>query len=375
MIAKWKCAALLAGLIFSIQANAAITFFERDGFGGRSFTTERSIADFARYGFNDRASSVDVQDERWEVCENAAFRGRCVILRPGRYPNLSAMGLNDRVSSVRMVGRKARIDERRYAPPPAVGRGDQLSGQITFYEHNDFQGRAFAAEEPVANFIRYGFNDLASSVVIRNGRWEVCEDVSFRGRCVVLQRGQYPSLGAMGLNDRISSATLVGREERDDRQYSPVRVPDQTPYRRAHNERLYEADVIAVHAVVGPPEKRCWVEREQVVQEHDNRVPGTVVGAVIGGILGHQIGDGRGQALATVGGAVAGAVVGNNLGRNSADQETVTRDVERCATGPNRAKPEFWDVSYAFGGVEHHLQMTTPPGRTITVNEHGEPRL
>ena len=39
-----------------------------------------------------------------------------------------------------------------------------------------------------------------------------------------------------------------------------------------------------------------------------------------------------------------------------------------------QARPDYWDVSYDFRGTEHHVQMATPPGPTITVNERGEPR-
>jgi len=49
-------------------------------------------------GYNDRASSWSFSATRFEVCEDARFSGRCVVLRPGRYPSLSAMGLNDRIS-------------------------------------------------------------------------------------------------------------------------------------------------------------------------------------------------------------------------------------------------------------------------------------
>ena len=63
------------------------------------------------------------------------------------------------------------------------------------------------------------------------------------------------------------------------------------------------------------------------------------------------------------------------IGRDSDEDEVRTRDVERCVTDQHREKPEFWDVSYVFRGVEHRLQMTSPPGRTITVNEYGEPRI
>jgi uncharacterized protein YcfJ len=269
MNAILKSALAVAGVLIATQVVAQVTLYEREGFEGRSFTTERQIGNLERYGFNDRASSAVVARDRWEVCDDAGFRGRCVVLRPGRYPSLAALGLNDRVSSVRIVGGDARIDESRYAPAPAAVYG----------------------------------------------------------------------------------------------------------YRRRESEQLFEANVTSVRAVVGPPEQRCWVEREQVVEErrHAN-VPGAIAGAVIGGILGHQIGGGRGQDLATAGGAVAGAAVGANVGRDGDGQQLTSRDVQRCASAPSQARPEFWDVTYNFQGQEHRVQLTAPPGPTVTVNGQGEPR-
>jgi len=108
------------GLAFATCASAQISFYENEGFTGRSFTTQEQVKDFSRFGFNDRASSVIVTHERWEVCDDARFGGRCMILRPGRYPSLQAMGLNDRISSVRPLPANERVAEADYAPMPMV---------------------------------------------------------------------------------------------------------------------------------------------------------------------------------------------------------------------------------------------------------------
>src|SRR6185312_1697055 len=193
----------------------------------------------------------------------------------------------------------------------------QATAQVTFYEGEGFQGRSFTTQKQVGNLERFGFNDRASSVVVARDRWEVCEDARFRGNCVVLRPGRYPSLAAMGLGDRVSSLRMVSRSARiDENRYAPapVAVPD---YRRRNHERVYEANVTSVHAVVGTPEQRCWIEHDQVSQERSGAsVPGAIAGAVIGGILGHQVGGGRGQDVATVGGAVAGGAIGANVGRD-----------------------------------------------------------
>jgi uncharacterized protein YcfJ len=371
MNAILRNALVVAGLAIAAQASAQVTFYERQDFAGQSFTTERRVDNFARYGFNDRASSVEVLGDRWEVCENSRFGGKCVVLRPGRYSSLAAMGLNDRISSAQAVSRNARVADYRYAPVPGPTQDNDVPAEVTFFENERFSGRSFTTEEQIRDFDRFGFNDRASSVMVVGGRWEVCEDARFDGRCVVLRPGRYPSLSAMGLNNRVSSVRKLNRDTRiDENRYAPD-PSERRDFRRGDNERLYEADVISVRAVVGPPEQRCWVEREQVVQERRNNVPGAIAGAVIGGILGHQVGGGRGKDVATAGGAVAGAFVGNNVGGG---QQTTTQDVQRCADVPSQAKPSYWDVTYSFRGQENRMQMTTPPGATVTVNERGEPR-
>ena len=63
-------------------------------------------------GYNNQASSAVIEGGRWEVCDRPRFQGRCVVLRPGRYSSLSAMGLGDRVSSIRPAGGRDQDDRR-----------------------------------------------------------------------------------------------------------------------------------------------------------------------------------------------------------------------------------------------------------------------
>ena len=356
-------------------ASPQITFYEREGFAGRSFTAENQVGNFERQGFNDRASSIVVVRDFWEACEDAWFAGRCVVLRPGRYPSLAAMGLNDSVSSVRVVNSNERLEANRYAPlPPAAPV--IAAAQVTFYEREGFQGQSFTTRDQIDNFARIGFNDRASSAIVVGEPQEVCEDAGFRGRCVVLRPGRYSSLAEIGLNERISSVRAVSANR-------PVEVNRYTPapvgfynYQRREDERLYDARVTSVRAVVGTPEQRCWVERQQVVQDQNNaNVPGAVAGAIIGGILGHQVGGGRGKDVATAVGALAGGAIGANAGRDNNGQQAYSQDVERCTNVPRQARADYWDVTYSFRGEEYRMQTTTPPGPTVTVNAQGEPRV
>jgi uncharacterized protein YcfJ/chorismate mutase len=147
-------------------------------------------------------------------------------------------------------------------------------------------------------------------------------------------------------------------------------------YRRRENERLYEAKVTYVRAVVGPPQQRCWVEPALVDSNSAAgvNIPGAIIGGAIGGIIGHQIGGGRGQDIATGIGVVGGAAAGANIGRGS-EGLVYSQNVQRCEYMPASARADYWDVTYVFNGYEHRTQMTAPPGPTILVNAQGEPRV
>jgi hypothetical protein len=217
MNTKLRIALAIGALALSTQAAAQVTFYERESFQGRSFTTQQRVGNFEKFGFNDRASSVVVAGSRWEVCEDIRFGGQCTILRPGRYASLAALGLNNRVSSARAVSSNARYDDGRYAPAP-------VAAQVTFYEHEGFKGRSFTTTQEVANFKRVGFQNMASSVDVVGERWEVCENFEYSGRCVVLRPGRYPSFQSMGLNDQISSVRPVaGRGRIEESRYAPRR--------------------------------------------------------------------------------------------------------------------------------------------------------
>lgn len=253
------------------------------------------------------------------------------------------------------------------------------AADITLYGRPDFMGPYAASDRPVPNLEHFGFNDRASSAIVDMGRWQVCDDVRFRGHCTVLQPGEYPDLESIGLDRRISSVRLIGQDRygygygAGNERNRPAFVDDQ--YRRRNSERLFTVPVTSVRAVVTQGYKqRCWVERQQVQNGGNADVAGAVVGGIIGGIIGHQFGGGRGNDVATGAGAVGGALLGANVARNNAGG-TTTQDVQRCQQVRNDDPPDYWDVTYNFRGVEHHVQMTAPPGDTITVNGTGEPRV
>jgi len=257
----------------------------------------------------------------------------------------------------------------------AAAMAAQAYAQITFYEGEGWRGRAFTADRPVRDFARTGFNDRASSVIVDRGQWEVCDDANFNGRCVVLRRGSYESLRGMGLDNSISSVRPIRYRARYDNEAPPPLAEPTYEYRRRPRERIVNVPVDSVHAVVGPPEQRCWVERQQVNEPPRANPGGVIAGALIGGILGHQIGGGTGRDVATAGGAIAGAAIGNNVANQNNPGGSYARDVRRCENVSNTT-PQYWDVTYNYRGVQHRVQMSSAPGDTIAVNSQtGEPRM
>ena len=83
------------------------------------------------------------------------------------------------------------------------------AAEIILYEHAEFGGGQLTLRGFTPSIGSTGFNDRASSVVVTSGRWEVCTDADFKGQCVTLAPGEYPTLDQR-LSDRISSAREVG---------------------------------------------------------------------------------------------------------------------------------------------------------------------
>src|SRR5258708_6767877 len=81
-----------------------------------------------------------------------------------------------------------------------------FAAEITFFERENFRGQRVELDSTAPNFERLGINDRASSVRVRGGAWQVCSERFFRGNCVTLRPGDYPSLRSIGLSNTISSA-------------------------------------------------------------------------------------------------------------------------------------------------------------------------
>ena len=84
------------------QVRGAILYSQR-GMQGRSVVLERQVVrNLEQLGFNDRASSVRIEQGYWLLCSDADFEGECRTFGPGDYPALPP-GLDNRISSARRI--------------------------------------------------------------------------------------------------------------------------------------------------------------------------------------------------------------------------------------------------------------------------------
>lgn len=213
----------------------------------------------------------------------------------------------------------------------------QAMAQMVLYEREQFRGRSVAVSKQMPNLDRRGLGNQTSSIVVEKGRWEVCAQPRFQGRCALLRPGNYPSLRGTGLEENISSIRPARQGQRYDNEPQAATGNDYQ-YRRRASERTQEVAVTDVRAIMGPPNQRCWVERQAAPQQS-----GDATSAMIAGILGYETGR-------------------------------PTQDVQRCRTveGP----PAHYEVSYNFRGTTRRVQMAAPPANNrIVVNERGEPRM
>ena len=80
-------------------------------------------------------------------------------------------------------------------------------GTITLFQGANFQGQRYTSNREVSNLPRQ-YNDMALSVHVEGGVWEVCADSDFAGRCEVIDR-DVPNLNDLGFGEAISSMRPV----------------------------------------------------------------------------------------------------------------------------------------------------------------------
>jgi hypothetical protein len=195
---------LLAALLLAANATAAdITLYAEDDYQGRALSVVIDQRQLGVMNFDDRTSSVVVERGSWTLCSGEDYRDQCITLEPGRYPSLGALGLDDSVTSVRRRD-TASIGDFRGADAVIQSAGHDAAS-VVLYAGNDYSGgsRGIVTSQP--ELVEAPFHGAAVSAVIARGQWNLCSDAGFKGECVTLGPGKYPSLESYGLDRGVAS--------------------------------------------------------------------------------------------------------------------------------------------------------------------------
>ena len=199
-----RLACLAAGSLFAAGATAAdLTLYADGDFQGRPLSVVIDERQLGVRNFDDRTSSVVVENGAWVLCSREDYGGKCVTLEPGRYASLQALGLDDDVTSVRRREPAALgIFSDAGAAVAAAGRG---ATDIVLFAVIDYRGASHRVASPQLDLNEQPLKGEASSAVIASGEWELCGEPQFKGPCVRLGPGKYSSLKNYGLTRGVSS--------------------------------------------------------------------------------------------------------------------------------------------------------------------------
>ena len=199
----WLPGALLAPLMVSAAFGADLTLFANDDYQGRALGVVIDERQLGVLNFDDRASSAVVEKGTWVLCSDEDFGGQCVTLGPGRYTSLQAIGLNNAITSVR---RRDPVSVGEFKGADAIAQTAASGpGDIQLYASDDYRGAPHSVDQQQADLPMESVQGKATSVVIAGGEWELCGDTYYRGQCVTLGPGKYPSLKNYGLTHGVSS--------------------------------------------------------------------------------------------------------------------------------------------------------------------------
>jgi hypothetical protein len=181
----------------SLGSKGLVELYAQPNFKGNHTAVLRDSPDLVQLGFNDRATSVVVEEGNWQLCADHDYQGSCRTLAPGRYDSLGPLA--GKVSSLRMVE-----PDQQFEPSPHT---DQQAN-VLLYQEEGMRGRSLAIRGDAVDFAALQFNDLAASLVVKAGTWEFCVESRYRGACRILGAGVYRTLDATLLRT-ISSARQV----------------------------------------------------------------------------------------------------------------------------------------------------------------------
>lgn len=117
-----------------------------------------------------------------------------------------------------------------------AGAAHAATTELVIYKQQNFQGPSHTVKGEV-NVLEGGFSKESSSLRVKGGYWEVCNQDRFKGDCRVLAPGDYPRLGDV-LDDRIVSVRFLGNDRKLQERVAKVeRREDRREWREERRER------------------------------------------------------------------------------------------------------------------------------------------
>ena len=111
--------------------------------------------------------------------------------------------------------------------------------EFIIYKLQNFQGDAQTVKGEV-NVLEGGFAKDASSLRVRGGYWEVCNQDHFKGDCRVLAAGDYPKLDYV-LDDRIVSVRYLGTDAKLQQRVAKIERVEGRPETIRERQARYES--------------------------------------------------------------------------------------------------------------------------------------
>jgi hypothetical protein len=190
----WRSALLtgLAAACLSAPARAQdVELYDQPDFRGVRLTLSAATPDLAAYGVGGRVASVVVKRGQWEFCTQPQFGGACISVGPGP---LRAAAPGTCAATCQQPARAAGTGNcRGMAPrPDAAQRASGTAGHRPVQRRVQRSrrwrcARRYARPAGSVRFQRH----RPTSVEVRSGSWDLCNDGGFAGACLRLGPGRH----------------------------------------------------------------------------------------------------------------------------------------------------------------------------------------
>ena len=200
------------GVIGTIGNGTSVTVYVDTNFRGQSATFHDDTPNLVSFNLNDKVSSIRIPDgEAWEVCQDIDYGNQCQVLT-GSVADLTNMGWNDRISSLRRATNSGYRDggyrDGGYRDRRQGGYPNGAQQGLLFFDGNNFRGRSTLVMSGSSS--RMGFPTWQGSIQVRGGgAWELCDS---SGNCATIDQ-DVPDISWIGLDDHITSARIVNNSQ------------------------------------------------------------------------------------------------------------------------------------------------------------------